>query len=214
MRHSLSLSTLFCLSVATAAPLKAADCSKPITMFLDTVKYTSAAAFPDPAVPVRVKMLDRFEPVRAADLCGVSFRADPAAGTVTVRATSLARLSQVFVHIIRPTSDIVVANSIFTRNDRSSWSEVRYDTKRRVLNFLVGDGVTALFTLGASLDGGSIRPLYYNAATTPIAIPPATKVVDIYVRLSEGALASWQRLTIDLARSSITTYESAKFPSK
>lgn len=210
MRRFLPLLAFLGLSSALALP--PANGQKPLTVFLGTIDYTSLATFPQPEEDISADMFDRFKPVRAADFCGVSFRTDPTAGTMVVSAPSLSRLTQVFVHLLRRTTSIVVANGIAGRNDRASWSEVVYDIRTRTLTFMLGGGVTGLFTMGVSLDGRAVQPLHYNAVSTPVRVPTGTRIIDVYVRLTGDTLASWQRLTIDLSRPSIKTFKEVAFP--
>lgn len=198
----------------TALAAAPANCAKPVTFYLGSLKYTSKAAFPDSEESISLSFLDRFSPVPKADVCGVAYRVDTRAETIKASAAKLDTLATVFSARGKNEGRVVLYGLFAARNDMARASELTYDLKARRLDFKPAAEMMAKYTLGVKLDGGPLKPLYYNNAVTPVSVPPATRTIDIYAKLGPDVISSWQRVTLNLKSPSVTLYNEAAFPAK
>lgn len=212
VRVSVAVLALFLMPTALAAA--PANCAKPVTFYLDSLKYTSKAAFPDPEERVELSFLDRFSPVPKADVCGVSYRADTRAETIKASAAKLNTLATVFSARGKNEGQVMLYGLFTARGDKARASELTYDLKARRIDFKPAAEMMAKYTLGVKLDGGPLQPLYYNNAVTPISVPPTTRTIDVYAKLGPDVIGIWQRVTLNLRSPSVTLYKEAAFPPK
>lgn len=212
MRVPVAVLALSLVPIALAAA--PANCAKPVSFYLGSLHYTSKAAFPDPEERVELSFLDRFNPVPKADVCGVSYRADTRAETIKASAAKLDALATVFSARGKNEGRVVLYGFFTARNDRAASSELTYDLKARRINFKPAPEMMAKYTLGVKLDGGPLKPLYYNNVVTPVSVPPTTRTIDIYAKLGPDVVSRWQRVTLNLKSPSLTLYNEAAFPPK
>lgn len=204
------------MSLLTGSALAAApaNCAKPVSFFLGSLYYTSQAAFPEPEQRVELDFLSDYEPVAAASACGVTFKADARAGTITATAKQLAMLARVYSSRGVADGEITLSNLLTARGDKAAASDVIFNLKTRELKFQPAQGLMATYTLGVKIDGGAVQPLYYNGKATPLRVPSSAGVIDIYAKPGPGVLSSWRRVTIDLKAPLIRTYDEAAFPAR
>lgn len=209
-RHLFLTLILGSSSALAAAP---ANCAKPVWMHLNILQYTSKAAFPEPEKEIELRFLDRFDPVVSADVCGVSYRADPKAETVSASARTFDALVNVFSTWRKEMKGKIFVGGNFSAGNGPTDGNLLYDPKTRILDFYTKPR-DAVYTIGVKIDGKPLVPLYYNGTVTPIKVPATAGVIDVYAKLGKGTLSNWQRVSINLQKPTVTTYKVAPFPVK
>lgn len=66
--------------------------------------------------------------------------------------------------------------------------------------------------IGYRVDGGSLKPLYFEGKTYSIDLPNGAKMLEIYA--SSGAYTAWQYMKVDLGNNVLTLKHTYPFPSK
>lgn len=180
--------TLLLLSLGMAGAIKPANCAKPMYMTAGGMNYTSLAKFPDPEEEIELDFLSRVEPVPSATVCGVTFKANAKAQTITASAPKLDTLAKVFSSFGK--GKLMIPTYMPDGMGHAATVHLIFAPQGRTLDMkAASDGVAPKTTVGVKVDGGALQPLFYNGKTTPIRIPATAKAFDIYVKAAPGTLS-------------------------
>lgn len=210
MTKKLAITILALLGTAAAA--KPANCATTLGLYSGTLHYTSLAKFPNPEEEVSLDFLDRFHPVTSAEVCGVKFRADPKAQTITASAARLETIAHVFAS--RAKGQLSISTGFPNQLGKATPVDLLYDLGKRTISFKVPDDLITTFVVAVKVDGGALQPLYYNGKMTPVRIPPSARAFDLYVRMPAGTYTAWDRVSVNLKTPGVVLYRQAPFPAK
>lgn len=211
MTKKLALILTFAL-LGTASAAKPANCAKTVGLYSGSLHYTSLAKFPDPEEEVSLDFLDRFNPVASAEVCGVKFRADAGAKTLTASAPDLGSIARVFSS--RAKGQLSISTFFPNKLGKAASVDLLYDLKGRTVSFKDPGDLITTFVIAVKVDGGALQPLYYNGKMTPVRIPQSAKAFDLYVRMPTGTYTAWERVSVNLKKPGVVLYQEAKFPAK
>lgn len=205
-------------AVATAHALPPADCSQYVFVSTIGLIYKSQPQFPNEAEAVDIDFPDEQSAVKPVKLCGFTFKPDVVNRVLTVSAPQLAKFPSLFREKTGASRSIFLENSyrgagaLVVIND----SYVVFDPNTFALTFQLPRYQEAPypFTVGVKVDGGPIRPLYFNRKAQKISVPRSAKVVDIYAKGGPDDFVSWQRVRMDLKGAVIRLYSKAAFPAR
>ncbi|GMA15876.1 hypothetical protein E5F05_06835 [Deinococcus metallilatus] len=201
---------LFFSATAQAAP--AADCKSLILAGVNRVIYRTQAVFPAEPETVTAEFFDDTTPASPVAFCGYSFRPDRAAQVLTVSAPKLTAFSNIFREGYRDTGRIVLENKYYS--DTSHPSNVVFDPKTYRLSFDAAGSPVTPTTLGVTVDGGPLQPLFYKNTPRSVQVPKTARMIDIYAKAQADTRLDWQRVTIDLKKPAIVFYQKMTFPTK
>lgn len=213
------LLALLALTVSGAHAAPAPDCGPdaPILAKSDTVTYTAKGVFPQPSKPTSLFFFIAVfgnPPSDPVTLCGYRFAPNRAKGQLTITSPSLRGLSRIFP---KSASDVGVAylDLDFRRaatGSRDLGAHVLFDPVGRRVSFERPRWATLSYTLGVTVDGGKVLPLYYNGTVTPVTIPPGARVVAVHVLPDADVRADWEEVRIDLKAPAVRFTQRAPFP--
>lgn len=212
MRIILTVALLF-TGTGIAATVKPANCAKPLYMTAGAMNYTSLAKFPDPEENVELNFLSKSTPVPTATVCGVNFKANAKAQTITASAPKLDTLAQVFSSFGK--GKLMIPTYMPDGMGHAAPVHLTFALQGRTLDMkAASDDVAPTTTVGVKVDGGALQPLFYNGKTTPIRIPATAKSFDIYVKAAAGTFTGFERINVNLKNPSVVLYKEAAFPAK
>lgn len=198
--------------LGSAGAVKPANCAKTVGLYSGSLHYTSLAKFPDPEEEVSLDFLDRWSPVASAEVCGVKFKADPSAKTLTASAPDLGSIARVFSS--RAKGQLSISTGFPNQLGKATPVDLLYDLKGRTVSFKNPGDLITTFVIAVKVDGGALQPLYYNGKMTPVRIPPSAGAFDLYVRMPTGAYTAWERVGVNLKKPGVVLYKEARFPAK
>ncbi len=190
-----------------------ADEANCATMLLTgtSLSYTTKGTFPASPESRRFKFLDDDSPAPAQKACGLTFTPDRKAGAVTISAPSFKPFSQLLGHLAPPTAKarLDIQNSLDMAEQH-----IYFDPSKRTLGFKGQSTSEHQLVAAVKIDGGPLKPLYYDGKVTPITYPTSAKKLDVYMSANKAFVLFWQRASINLKSPSITIYRKAAMPSK
>lgn len=205
--------TLLLSSLGMAGAIKPANCAKPLYMTAGAMNYTSLAKFPDPEENVELNFLSKSTPVPTATVCGVTFKANAKAQTITASAPKLNTLAKAFSSFGK--GKLLIPTYMPDGMGHAATVHLIFAPQGRTLDMkAASDDVAPTTTVGVKVDGGALQPLFYNGQTTPIRIPATAKRFDIYVKAAAGTFTGFERINVNLKNPGVVLYKEAAFPAK
>lgn len=192
------------------------DCTT-LLLTSTNLSYDTQAVFPTTPESKRVKFLDEDNKVGPLTLCGLTFTPDRKAGALQIAAKSFAAFSPLLGSLAPAgaKSQLTLENTFSTGSAFTLQTQsLRLDPVKRSLSYAAKPNGSIETTAAVKVDGGPLKPLYFNGKGTPLVWPKSASVLDVYVKTDEGGDLFWKRVRIDLKRPSLTIYERATMPSK
>lgn len=190
-----------------------ADEANCATMLLTgtSLSYTTKGTFPASPESRKFKFLDDDSPVPAQKACGLTFTPDRKANSLIISAPSFKPFSQLLGHLAPPTAKarLDIQNSLDMAEQH-----VYFDPTKRTISFKGSSVSPQQLVAAIKIDGGPLKPLFYNGKVTPVSYPAGAKKLDIYFSADKAFVLFWRRASINLKSPSITIYRKAVMPSK
>lgn len=211
--RKLTTLVLMLSGLGMAATIKPANCTKATYMTTGAMNYTSLAKFPEPEENIELDFLSKTTPVPAAVVCGVTFKVNPKAQTITVTAPKLDTLAKVLSSFDK--GQLVIPTYMPDGMGHAATVKLKFDLRSSMLSMkAASDDVVSTTTVGVKVDSGALQPLFYNGKMTPIRISPSAKTFDIYVKVPAGTFTGFERINVNLKNSAVVLYKEAAFPAK
>lgn len=214
------LALLASLTLGSALAVPPPDC-RPEAILLashSTIIYSSLAQFPEPSRSVTLNFLleGGDAPSSPVTLCGFRFEPARAKGMLTVTSGKLNDFSRIYRDGFEDTGVIVVENTFRHQSSgvTNRASRLTFDPKTFALNYTNPRTALADFTVGVKIDGGPIKPLFYQGRASVITVPKSARVVDVFIKPAADTVAFWEYLRIDLRQPSIQFQRKTAFPAK
>lgn len=209
-------SLLFVLSGLGHAQAAPPDCTT-LLLTSTSLSYRTQANFPNTPEKRDVDFLDDDHQVGPLTLCGLTFTPDRKAQALQITAKSFDAFTPMLGRLAPANAkQQLMLNNIFSTGSAFTLEEqdLRFDPVKRTLAYSAKANWAIKTTAAVKVDGGALKPLYFNNKATPLTYPKTAAVLDVYVKVDEGGYISWERVRIDLKRPQITIFEEATMPSK
>ena len=209
--NRLLASVFLLLGTAQAAQ---ANC-KTLLLTGTSLSYTTEGVFPNAPEDKDFRFLKEGSTVGPQTVCGLTFTPDRKAGTVTITGKTFALFGQLFSKYVPANAKgrLDITNQ-FVFGGSPEEQTLQFNPSKRTLAYKAKPNWASKTTAAVKIDGGPLKPLFFNDKGTPVSYPASARVVDMYVRAESGGYHFWNRVRIDLKRPSITVYDEATMPSK
>lgn len=211
--RNLFVPLFFLLGTAQAAQ---PDC-KTLLLTSTSLSYDTQASFPNSPERKEADFLDEDSRVGPLAICGLTFTPDRKAGALQIAAKSFSAFTPMLGRLApaNAKSQLTIDNTFSTGSAFTLEEQhLRFDPVKRTLSYEAKPGWSIKTTAAVKVDGGPLKPLYFNNKSTPLTYPKSASILDVYVKADKGGDLFWQRVRIDFKRSGITIYEQATMPSK
>lgn len=209
-------SLLFVLSALSTAQGAPPDCTT-LLLTSTSLSYKTQASFPNTPEDKDIDFLDEDHPVGPLTVCGLTFTPDRKAEALQITARSFAAFIPMLGRLAPAhAKQQLMLNNVFSTGGAFTLEsqDLRFDPVKRTLAYAAKASWAIKTTAAVKVDGGALKPLYFNNKATPLTYPKTAAVLDVYVKVDEGGYISWERVRIDLKRPQITLFEEATMPSK